>query len=465
MPRTWLIVIGIVIAVIIAARIVNAKKQQNAIRQLMNGVQGSSAEEKSKACKNLCDSLTLKALDGKELNRQIIYSLAEYRAAKFAAEAVKNASNSQALAESIREYYIGQLLCSAGFPTEDETKLFEKICGKLEVQDFARKKLSREIIYHWDVNADSHCFERIGLSPDFIVDVVKQAPNSSSLKNEVKKEGVETLLKEGRFPISNGTFLSICGSLNAKDFAGKELSREIIYRWDKNGMDSALIVDVVKQAPNSSTLINGIKEDGVENLIKEGRLPISEGMFHAICGPLSAKDFIGNKLSREIIYRWDKNGIDPAIFADAVKQVPYSITLIEEIKEDGVENLMKEGRLPISEGTFYAICGPLNAKDFAGKKWSKEEIYILSWKIALDTVADIVIKAPNSKSLIKEILDDIPASSHFSTAEKILKAVYQKGRYTKEIKAKDGAKISHSDYEKYCWSGWNHTDYGGEFRL
>ncbi len=383
MSRIWLIVIGIVIAVIIVTRIVNAKKQQNAIRQLMNGVQGSSEEEKSKVCKKLCDSLTLKTLDGKELNRQIIYSLAEYRRTKFAAEAVKNASNTQALAESIREYYIGQMLCSASFPTKDETNLFERICGKLEVQDFA----------------------------------------------------------------------------------GKKLSREIIYSWDKNGMDPALIVDVVKQAPNSSSLINEIKEDGDENLMKEDRLPISEGTFYAICGPLNAKNFIGNKLSREIIYRWDKNCIDPAVFADAVKQVPYSITLIEEIKKDGVENLLKEGRFPISEGTFYAICGPLNAKDFAGKKWSKKEIYILSWKIALDTVSDIVIQAPNSKSLIKEILDDVPGSPDFSTAEKILKAVYQKGHYTKEIKAKDGAKISHSDYEKYCWSGWNHTDYGGEFKL
>ena len=145
-------------------------KKEECIRQLMNGVAGS---DEYKTCKKLCTPLTAKDLAGRKLNNQIIYYLSLHRGLDFAADAVKQASNSESLINSIREDYIRRLI--DGKSNTNVREVFEKVCAPLTVEDFADRTLSKESIYFMDNTLDT----------DFVADIVKQAPNSSSLMKSI----------------------------------------------------------------------------------------------------------------------------------------------------------------------------------------------------------------------------------------------------------------------------------------
>ena len=101
---------------------ISAQKEE-CIRQLMDGVSGS---DEFKTCKKLCTPLTAKDLAGRKLNNQIIYYLNTHRGLDFAAEAVKQASNSESLINSIREDYIRRLI--NGESNFNVREISEKVC-------------------------------------------------------------------------------------------------------------------------------------------------------------------------------------------------------------------------------------------------------------------------------------------------------------------------------------------------
>ena len=145
-------------------------KKEECIRQLMDGVSGS---DEFKTCKKLCTPLTAKDLAGRKLNNQIIYYLNTHRGLDFAAEAVKQASNSESLINSIREDYIRRLI--NGESNFNVREISEKVCAPLTVEDFTGRTLSKENVYSLDKT----------LSAKFVADVVKQAPNSEALMKSV----------------------------------------------------------------------------------------------------------------------------------------------------------------------------------------------------------------------------------------------------------------------------------------
>ena len=158
-------------------------KKEECIRQLMNGVAGS---DEYKTCKKLCTPLTAKDLAGRKLNNQIIHYLSLHRGLDFAADAVKQASNSESLINSIREDYIRRLI--DGKSNTNVREVFEKVCAPLTVEDFADRTLSKESIYSMDNTLDT----------DFVADIVKQAPNSSSLMKSILDDLTAEVYEKGK---------------------------------------------------------------------------------------------------------------------------------------------------------------------------------------------------------------------------------------------------------------------------
>lgn len=172
-----------------------------------------------------------------------------------------------------------------------------------------------------------------------------------------------------------------------------------------------------------------------------------------LCAPLTAKDLAGKKLNNQIIYYLNKyRNLDFA--AEAVKQAANS----KSLKEEYIEQLMNEesnakmnresyAKAKTIREVFEKVGTPLTTEDFAERMLSKEAVYSLDNILDTDFIADIVIHAPNSEALIKKVLDDVYSidESNFKHAEAILKAVYHKGIYTKEIEAKQGDFEWHRD--------------------
>ncbi len=177
-----IIIIAVVALVIIWAatekirvRLFTSKtKKEDSIRQLMKEVPYS--KDRDKILRKLCLPLTLQDLAGKELNLQMIHYLESYRDSDFAAEAVKQASNSAALMKDVREEYFSWLL--DGKKDHLEKNTFEKLFSPLTGKDFSGKTLSKKNVY---------CLER-RLDTGFVVDVVQQAPNSTSLIKDISDD-------------------------------------------------------------------------------------------------------------------------------------------------------------------------------------------------------------------------------------------------------------------------------------
>lgn len=203
------------------------------------------------------------------------------------------------------------------------------------------------------------------------------------------------------------------------------------------------------------------KEDSIKKLMNG--VPYSKDrdkIMQKLCLPLTNKDLAGKKLNRQIIdYLAQYRSIDFA--ADAMMQASNSSALIKNFKDDYLGKILKTGyQDPADKVMFEKICGPLKVEDFTKKKLGKEEAYHLVKTVSPAFAADVVMQAPNSASLMKIILDDIKPegnSSAYEPAEKILKAAYQKGHYTKEIGAKDGMVLS-SAVNEWNDCGW-HNDH------
>lgn len=165
-----LIVFGEKIRIFMAGIFTSKAKKEACIRQLMDGVLGS---DEYKTCEKLCTPLTAKDLAGRKLNNQIVYYLNKYRGPDFAAEAVKQASDSESLINSIREDYIRRLI--NGNSNLNVKEVSEKVCAPLTVEDFTGRTLRKENVYSLDKT----------LGANFAADVVKQAPNSKALMNSI----------------------------------------------------------------------------------------------------------------------------------------------------------------------------------------------------------------------------------------------------------------------------------------
>ena len=135
-------------------------------------------------------------------------------------------------------------------PESDEYKTCKKLCAPLNVTDLAGKELNYQIIDYLSRYR----------SVDFATEVVNQASNSEALKNLIKENYITELMKGRLLSDEIKMFEINCTPLTVEDFAGRTLSKKNIYIL-KSKLDTDFVVDILRQASNSASLMKDILDD------------------------------------------------------------------------------------------------------------------------------------------------------------------------------------------------------------